>query len=100
MRGYRGFARVVALLALALSALAGCAAADVRPADPEEARLLRQASVELDCPERHLSVAPAGRNTKRVAGCGEGAVYQESCQIDISGGGVFRTHCFWMRNAM
>jgi hypothetical protein len=55
-------------------------------------QLLNRASFDLECPISKLRVTEIDSRTRGVKGCGDQAVYIESCD------GQNRTNCTWVMN--
>jgi hypothetical protein len=75
--------RILNLLFLLATVIAtpGCAT---------EASLIKRASFDLDCPESKITVQRLDSRTSGVRGCGQRAVYVESC--------VSPRPCTWIQN--
>jgi hypothetical protein len=58
-----------------------------------EEQLLRRASFDLQCPASKLQTYELDSRTRAVAGCGDKAVYIESCP------GANHTDCTWVLNS-
>jgi hypothetical protein len=76
----------ICLLALALLLIAACGATSQQ--------LVRRASFDLNCPQEQISVHQIDRRTRGARGCGQRAVYIQSCQ-----GGGTAAACTWVLNA-
>lgn len=56
-------------------------------------QLIRRATFDLQCPQQNLSVVQIDSRTRGVSGCGQKAVYVESCT-----GPGNNTDCTWVLN--